>query len=144
MVVLDGAVLGKPRDEDDAVRMLGALSGRTHVVVSGLAISFPDGGVLSGSAETEVTFRSFDDAFARQYVQTGEPMDKAGAYGIQGLGSALVEEIRGDYHNVMGLPLPLFLALLEEGGWHYRFGTLQLRTENPRASGGTRDHEPHP
>ncbi len=130
VVVLDGAVLGKPLDGEDAIRMLVSLSGRTHVVVSGLAISFSSGGILSGSAETEVTFRRFGEALARRYVETGEPMDKAGSYGIQGLGSALVQGIRGDYHNVMGLPIPLFLDLLEEGGWYYRFGTDQLQPEN--------------
>jgi len=130
VVVLGGTILGKPTDGEDAIRMLVSLSGRKHVVVSGLAISFSNGNVLSGSAETEVTFRCFGEALARRYVETGEPMDKAGAYGIQGLGSSLVQEIRGDYHNVMGLPIPLFLDLLDEGGWSYRFGTLQMRSED--------------
>jgi septum formation protein len=130
VVVLDGLLLGKPLDADDALRMLRSLAGRTHVVVSGLAIAFPEGHVRSGFAQTEVTFRSFDAGFARAYVETGEPMDKAGAYGIQGLGSALVEAIRGDYHNVMGLPLPLFMELLEEGGWRYGFEGL-ARVHHP-------------
>jgi septum formation protein len=124
LVVRDGVVLGKPRSMEDAVAMLSSLSGRSHRVVSGLALAFPGDGIRSGSLTTEVTFRSFDDAFARRYAETGEPMDKAGAYGIQGLGSALVEGIRGDYHTVMGLPLPLFLDLLREGGWRYEFGNL--------------------
>lgn len=127
VVVLDEEVLGKPQDADEAVAMLTSLAGRTHQVVSGLALSFPRGHQTSGHLATMVTFRSFDEAFARRYVATGEPMDKAGAYGIQGLGSALVEEIRGDYHTVMGLPIPLFLALLEEGGWRYEFGRLVRR-----------------
>jgi septum formation protein len=126
VVVLGGSVLGKPVDEEDAVRMLLALSGRTHVVVSGLAVAPPGGPMRSGWAETEVVFRPFGEGYARQYVETGEPMDKAGAYGIQGLGSALVAGIRGDYHNVMGLPLPLLLDLLEEGGWSYGFRGLSL------------------
>ncbi len=124
VVVLDGKVLGKPRDSEDAVAMLLSLAGRSHTVVSGLALAFPQGSVRSGTLSTEVTFRPFDGAFARRYADTGEPMDKAGAYGIQGLGSALVKEIRGDYHNVMGLPLPLFMDLLPAGGWLYQFGRL--------------------
>lgn len=124
VVVLDGEILGKPTHLDDAVAMLSALSGRSHVVVSGLALAFPTGDVRSGTLSTRVTFRSYDPAFARLYAETGEPMDKAGAYGIQGLGSALVEGIEGDYHTVMGLPLPLFLDLLRDGGWVYEFGGL--------------------
>ena len=124
IVVLNRVVLGKPRDEDEAVAMLTSLAGRTHRVVSGLALIFPGGGVRSGSLSTEVTFRPFGEGVAREYARTGEPLDKAGAYGIQGLGSALVEEIRGDYHTVMGLPLPLLLDLLAEGGYGYEFGEL--------------------
>ena len=129
VVVLDEQVLGKPGDIAEAVAMLNALAGRSHTVVSGLAIAFPGGGILSGYMSTEVTFRSFDKSMARQYAETGEPMDKAGAYGIQGLGSALVEGIRGDYHTVMGLPLPLLLDLLREGGWRYEFGNLVREDE---------------
>ena len=124
VVVRDGAVLGKPQSMDQAVGMLCSLSGRSHRVISGLALAFPHASIRSGYLTTEVTFRSFDEAFARKYVGTGEPMDKAGAYGIQGFGSALVEEIRGDYHTVMGLPLPLLLDLLRDGGWRYEFGCL--------------------
>ena len=129
VVVLDGALLGKPRDVEEAVGMLCSLSGRSHRVISGLALIFPDGRIRSGSLTTDVTFRSFDEAFARRYAETGEPLDKAGAYGIQGLGSALVKGIRGDYHTVMGLPLPLFLDLLREGGWRYEFGELVRMAE---------------
>ena len=124
VVVLDGGILGKPAHPEDALGMLRALSGRTHTVVSGLAVAFPGGAVRSGVMSTDVTFRSFDDDFARAYVETGEPMDKAGAYGIQGLGSALVQEIRGDYTTVVGLPVPLLLELLRSGGVRYRFGSL--------------------
>jgi len=127
VVVRDGHVLGKPRDEDDAVSMLLSLSDRSHRVISGLALAFPGAEIRSGTLVTDVTFRSFDREFARRYAETREPMDKAGAYGIQGLGSALVKEIRGDYHTVMGLPLPLFLDLLSEGGWEFRFGELVPR-----------------
>ncbi len=131
VVVLGERLLGKPRDPDEAMEMLRALAGRTHTVLSGLAIAFPDGAIRSGVDATEVTFREFDDDFARRYVETGEPMDKAGAYGIQGYGSALVREIRGDYHTVMGLPLPLFLDLLEGGGWRYTFGGLLQGPSTP-------------
>jgi len=129
IVVLEEQVLGKPRDFDEAVAMLSSLAGRSHTVISGLAIAFPGDGIRSGYLSTEVTFRPFDRAFAQRYAETGEPMDKAGAYGIQGLGSALVEGIRGDYHTVMGLPLPLLLDLLQEGGWRYQFGKLVLEVE---------------
>ncbi len=124
VVVRDGGLLGKPLDEEDAVRMLRSLAGRTHQVVSGLALAFPDGSLRSGALTTEVEFRSLDERLIRRYVETGEPMDKAGAYGIQGLGGVLVKGIRGDYGTVVGLPLPLFLDLLEEGGWRYEFGAI--------------------
>lgn len=124
IVVRDSVLLGKPGGPEDAVAILTSLSGRTHTVISGLAVAFPGGKVLSGSMSTEVTFRSFDETLARRYVQTGEPMDKAGAYGIQGLGSSLVAGIKGDYHTVMGLPLPLLMDLLRAGGWRYEFGDL--------------------
>lgn len=130
VVVRDGTVLGKPGDAEEAVVMLLSLSGRSHRVISGLALAFPGGEVRSGVLVTEVTFRTFDEDFARLYAETGEPMDKAGAYGIQGLGSALVEGIQGDYHTVMGLPLPLFLDLLSQGGWDYRFGELVPRRDS--------------
>lgn len=135
VVVLDGTVLGKPKDREEAVTMLMSLSGKSHTVVSGLALAFPGGEVHSGALATEVVFRPFDETFARRYVETGEPLDKAGAYGIQGLGSALVEGIRGDYHTVMGLPVPLFLDLLREGGWQYRFEGLTPLSESEAARG---------
>ena len=124
VVVLDGQILGKPSDTEDALEMLMALSGRTHTVVSGLALAFPDGSLPSGTGSTLVTFSAFDETIARAYVATGEPMDKAGAYGIQGLGSALVEAVQGDYHTVVGLPVPLLLGLLSRGGWRYQSGVL--------------------
>lgn len=124
VVVLDGEVLGKPAHAAEALGMLQALSGRTHTVFSGLAVAFPDGAVHSGVMSTDVTFRAFDHRLARAYVATGEPMDKAGGYGIQGLGSALIQEVRGDYTTVVGLPVPLLLELLEKGGLRYEFGTL--------------------
>lgn len=127
VVVRDGVPLGKPRDEDEAVAMLRSLAGRVHLVVSGLALAFPDGSLRSGVSTTEVEFRVFDGSFARRYAETGEPMDKAGAYGIQGLGGVLVRGIKGDFYTVVGLPLPLLLDLLEEGGWRYEFGAITPR-----------------
>ena len=129
IVVLGGQVLGKPSSAAEALDMLMALSGRTHTVVSGLALCFPDGSLHSGFERTGVTFRSFDEATAAAYVSTGEPMDKAGAYGIQGLGSALVEGVNGDYHTVVGLPVPLLLELFSKGGLHYDFGGLVYATQ---------------
>lgn len=104
VVVLDGAILGKPRDGAEAQAMLAALSGRDHQVFTGVTLCQGDR-ILTQAEETQVTFRPLTGQEIRQYVSTGEPMDKAGAYGIQGLGGLLVEGIRGDYHNVMGLPI---------------------------------------
>ena len=96
VVVIDGRVLSKPSGVEDAVATLVALAGRTHEVFSGLALASSHG-TLAEVARAEVRFRAFDDATARAYVATGEPLDKAGAYGIQGLGAALVDSIHGDY-----------------------------------------------
>ncbi len=104
VVALDGAILGKPRDEEDAVRMLKALSGRSHTVYTGVAIIH--GEKISNFCEaTEVVFNKLTEEEIRNYVATKEPMDKAGAYGIQGKGCILVEKIVGDYFNVVGLPV---------------------------------------
>ena len=124
VAVVDGAILGKPTDEADAEAMLMRLQGRSHSVASGLALVLPSGEVHSGVSTTAVTFRAFDRMFARAYVATGEPLDKAGAYGIQGMGSALVSEIRGDYHTVVGLPIPLLMDIMQRCGWEYAFGSL--------------------
>lgn len=104
IVYLDGAILGKPRDHDDAVRMLTALSGREHIVYTGVAVL--RGGELRQAAEqTAVRFRTLTPEEIERYIATGEPMDKAGAYGVQSLGALLVERIDGDFYNVMGLPV---------------------------------------
>ena len=104
VVLLDGEIMGKPSDEDDAARMLRALSGKTHTVVTGCCI-------ISGtrwctfSESTQVAFYELSDREIAEYIATGEPFDKAGAYGIQGKGSLFVRGIVGDYFNVMGLPV---------------------------------------
>lgn len=104
VVSIGGKILGKPADEKDAKSMLLALSGKTHEVFSGVAIL--SAGRREIFAETTfVTFYTLDEETVDRYIQTGEPFDKAGAYGIQGLGSLLVSGIRGDYFNVMGLPV---------------------------------------
>lgn len=113
LVEQDGTPLGKPRDEADARRMLLSLSGREHRVHTGVAVAYR-GRLLSGHAETAVWMRPFDETEADAYIRTGEPMDKAGAYGIQGLGGQFVTHIDGDFDTVVGLSLRLSDALLCE------------------------------
>lgn len=115
IVYLDGAILGKPRDHDDAVRMLTALSGREHIVYTGVAVL--RGGELRQAAErTAVRFRPLTSGEIERYIATGEPMDKAGAYGVQGKGALLVERLEGDFFNVMGLPVLRLSRMLEYFG----------------------------
>jgi len=104
IVVIDGQILGKPKDTTDAARMLRLLSGREHRVVTGVCLRMRDARRVF-SQETRVRFYPLCDDEIEAYIQTGEPMDKAGAYGIQGRGALLVESIAGDYFNVMGLPI---------------------------------------
>ena len=104
VVALDGKVLGKPRDWEDAFAMLSALSGREHRVYTGVTVLRGEE-AATGHEETTVAFRALEPGEIRGYIATGEPMDKAGAYGIQGLGALLVSGIRGDYCNVVGLPV---------------------------------------
>ena len=104
VVALDGRVLGKPRDQEDAFAMLSALSGREHRVYTGVTV-LRGGQAATEHEETAVAFRALSPEEIRDYIATGEPMDKAGAYGIQGVGALLVQGIRGDYCNVVGLPL---------------------------------------
>lgn len=124
-VVVDGArVLGKPEDGRAAVEMLVSLAGRSHKVLSGVALAGPHG-LVSSVSETLVRFKAFSEHEARTYVETGEPLDKAGGYGIQGMGAALVEAIDGDYYSVMGFPVGAFVGVLLEAGWRYEFGRLE-------------------
>ena len=115
MVFLDHVRLGKPTDEADALRMLTALQGRGHVVCTGVTVCRGDQ-MLTECETTEVRFRAAEERELLSYIRTGEPMDKAGAYGIQGLGCLLVEGIRGDYYNVMGLPVLRLSRMLEKFG----------------------------
>ena len=121
VVVLDGSVMGKPADEEDAFRMLKTLSGRTHQVFTGAAAVVTDGAGKTLSEETlvevtDVTFFELPDEEIRAYIATGEPMDKAGAYGIQGQGCVLVKGICGDYLTVVGLPAARVARLLKSFG----------------------------
>src|SRR5262249_58005274 len=120
-VVIRDQVLEKPEDAAEALAMLRKLQGRTHQVVTSVAL-VADGSLHQATDITNVMFRRMDDAMLEAYVATGEPMDKAGAYGIQGYGAALVERIDGDFFSVMGLPLRLVLSLLADAGPPYRFG----------------------
>jgi len=119
-VVIDDEMLAKPRDAVDAGRMLALLAGRTHRVASAVAL-LRGSRVELGLDVTHVTFRPLDREEIALYVATGEPLDKAGAYGIQGYGAALVERIEGDFFGVMGLPLRLVLDLLGRFGYRYTF-----------------------
>jgi septum formation protein len=121
IVVLDGEVLGKPADVAEAVRTLRRLAGRTHTVHTAVAVA-RDGRVESGIESVEVTFRPLTEEQIQAYVATGEPMDKAGAYGIQGFGAVIVERIHGDYFAVMGLALGRLVGLMQRLGVEYRFG----------------------
>lgn len=122
IVVLDDEVLEKPTDAEDAVRMLGRLAGRRHEVITAVCL-LADGVEHQAADTTAVYLRPADEALRRAYVATGEPLDKSGAYGIQGYGAALVERIEGDFFGVMGLPVRLVLDLLAKAGWVYRFET---------------------
>lgn len=125
VVVLDGQLLGKPASRQDALATLLRLAGRDHMVLSGLALVSPGGVVYSAVSTTRVTFRTLHEDLARCYVSTGEVLDKAGSYGIQGLGAALIESIEGDYFTVVGLPVPELMRLLERAGWQYTFGAIE-------------------
>lgn len=118
VVAIDGKILGKPEDEGDAKRMLTLLSGRTHKVYTGVSvIETTSGERVSDYVETEVKFVNLTERQIEKYVSSGEPMDKAGAYGIQDLGAMLVEKINGDYFNVVGLPVSRLARILRD-----RFG----------------------
>jgi septum formation protein len=125
IVVVDGDVLGKPASENDAVRMLARLAGRSHVVITAVAVSWR-GETRSAVEEVGVTFHPMTRTEIDAYIATGEPMDKAGAYGIQGYGATIVARVDGDYFAVMGLPLQRLTRVLGSLGIRYGFGPLEI------------------
>lgn len=118
MVFLDDRRLGKPKSETEALEMLTELQGRKHTVCTGVTVRQGDRS-LTESESTAVLFRPATAAELRSYIRTGEPMDKAGAYGVQGLGSLFVQGIRGDFYNVMGLPVLRLSGMLQHFGVHF-------------------------
>jgi len=125
IVVIDGQVLGKPRDEAHAATMLRQLSGRVHEVYTAVAVA--RGTRIDSAVEVvSVTFRDLDDNQIRSYIATREPMDKAGAYGIQGYGATIVQRIDGDFFAVMGLSLVRLVTLLAQQGVSYDFRGLRI------------------
>lgn len=129
VVAADGALLGKPVDEAENRAFLRHLSGRTHQVYTGVTVVSPSG-TAGGVERTDVTFRELTDAEINHYARTGEGLDKAGGYGIQGLGMALVARIEGDYSNVVGFPLGLVIRLLRGVGvtvWGEAAGVREVR-----------------
>jgi septum formation protein len=119
-VIHAGEILGKPSGPDDAFRMLKRLSGTRHLVVTGVSVAkAPEGTILTKAAKTKVKFTSMTDSEIRRYVGSGEPIDKAGAYGIQGLAAPFIESIEGCYFNVVGLPINLLYRLLLEAGFRF-------------------------
>jgi septum formation protein len=122
-VVLDGEMLGKPTSAEDARRMLGQLSGRLHHVLTGVAVlRLPDGALRQAVEITAVTFAPLNEREIEFYISTGEPMDKAGAYGIQERGGRFVTRVEGCYFNVVGLPLARLYRMLRELSWEQEFG----------------------
>ena len=117
MVFCEGKALGKPKDADDAERMLKLLSGRVHNVITAVAVAQKGNSVRLFAEETKVEFYPLSDEEIHRYTESGEPMDKAGAYGIQGKGALLVKVIEGDYYNVMGLPVGRVYRELKELGF---------------------------
>jgi septum formation protein len=132
IVILDGEILGKPADALEARSTLRRLSGRVHKVITAVAVRWR-GQIVADAEEVDVTFRLLSDADIAAYVETGEPMDKAGAYGIQGFGATIVERVEGDYFAVMGLPLNRLTRLLESLGLEYRFGPVRLAQRDATA-----------
>lgn len=126
-VVVDGEILAKPLDDEDARRMLRLLAGREHSVLTGIALHGPDGQAAEVD-ESRVRFAPLSDAEIDWYVATGEPRDKAGAYAIQGLGSLFVEAVEGNWTNVVGLPVPRMYRLFARLGYDLRAFRSTLRT----------------
>lgn len=118
IVVLDGRIIEKPRSVDEAKRMLHTLCGRTHIVISAIALLRRDNNYTDlRTEETRVTMKRLSDAEIDAYVATGEPMDKAGGYAAQGVGAFIIERVEGDFYNVVGLPLSLLYDMLRKAGF---------------------------
>jgi septum formation protein len=124
IVVINRKVLGKPADKEEAARMLALLSGKEHTVITAVAVSRGKK-LRSAIEEVKVKFRRLREEEIDAYIATGEPMDKAGAYGIQGFGATIVERVEGDYFAVMGLPLVRLIGLMRDVGVVYQFGSLR-------------------
>ncbi len=142
LVVHHGVILGKPSGPEEAVEILRRLQGDEHDVYTGVALTTP-GRVESAVERTRVWFRSLDPLECREYVATREPLDKAGAYGIQGYGAAIVERIEGDYFNVMGLPIQRLLELFRRFGLRYAFGRLERSAASARPRTAPLTPDPH-
>ncbi|WP_022846588.1 MULTISPECIES: Maf family protein [unclassified Desulfurobacterium] len=112
IVVIDGEILGKPSNRIEAAEFLSLLSGREHSVITGFALKLPEGDLIKGFEKTEVVFKPLTGEEIDWYIETGEPDDKAGAYGIQGHGAIFIEKINGDFFNVMGLPIAKIYDIL--------------------------------
>ena len=127
VVVRDGVVMGKPRGAAEAEAALATLAGRSHIVLTGMACA-TNGRLVSSVERVTVKFRDLSAEEIREYVATGEPLDKAGSYGIQGKGATIVERIDGDYFAVMGLSLVRLVDMMQRLGVRYRFGGAPLLT----------------
>lgn len=118
VVVIDGELLGKPKDPEDACSMLAKIAGREHTVLTGVALEDVDRNRRTAALErSRVRMAALTAEEIEWYVATGEPLDKAGSYAVQGIGALFVEEVHGNYTNVVGLPLPLTYRLFRELGW---------------------------
>lgn len=136
-VALDGDVLGKPLDKEDAVRMLARLAGRTHQVYTAVALRH-DGGCDARLSVSDVTFRPLTPGECESYWETGEPADKAGGYAVQGRAAVFITRIAGSYSGIMGLPLAETAELLRLGGGSSGYGVQPLPVERQRADSGAR------
>jgi len=118
IVVLENQILGKPQDKDDAHNILSLLSGKRHRVITGVAVLNPQGNCFPEATESFVKIKELTHLEIKNYIETGEPMDKAGAYAIQGKGSAFVESYSGSWSNIVGLPIETVKSLLQKAGYH--------------------------
>lgn len=114
VVVIDGEILGKPKNAENARKMLRKLSGKCHSVYTGVCLIKPDGAHILKSVHTEVYFKNLTDEETEAYIQTGEPFDKAGGYAVQGIGAVFIDKIRGDFFNVVGLPISTVYDMLRK------------------------------